>query len=79
MISAKTLTRRAAIAAGFGGAGALIWNANSLTLSPHFGHLFGAVEEWTMLSQRALLSPGELARESLSIAVYEKQAQDCEE
>src|ERR1700728_4639166 len=63
MISAKTLTRRAAIAAGFGGAGALIWNANSLTLSPSFGHVFGAVEEWTKLSQRALLSPGELARE----------------
>jgi DMSO/TMAO reductase YedYZ molybdopterin-dependent catalytic subunit len=63
MVSAKTLTRRAAILAGFGGAGALIWNANSLTLSPSFGHVFGAVEEWTKLSQRALLSPGELAPE----------------
>jgi DMSO/TMAO reductase YedYZ molybdopterin-dependent catalytic subunit len=63
MISAKTLTRRAAIIAGFGGAGALIWNVNRLTLSPSFGHVFGAVEEWTKLAQRSLLSPGELARE----------------
>ena len=59
----KILTRRAAILAGFGGAGALIWNANSLTLSPSFGRVFDAVEEWTKLSQRTLLLPGELARE----------------
>jgi DMSO/TMAO reductase YedYZ molybdopterin-dependent catalytic subunit len=63
MASAKILTRRAAILAGFGGAGALIWNANRLTLSPSFNHVFGAVEEWTKLGQRTLLSPGQLARE----------------
>ena len=63
MASAKILTRRAAILAGFGGAAALIWSADSLTASPSFGHIFGAVEEWTEFSQRLLLSPGQLARE----------------
>ena len=61
MASAGTLTRRAAILAGFGGVGALIWNIDTLTMSPGFAHVFGAVEEWTKLSQRALLSPGQLA------------------
>lgn len=63
MASAKILTRRAAILAGFGGAGALLWNVNSLTLSPSFAHVFHAVEDWTRISQRTLLSPGQLARE----------------
>jgi DMSO/TMAO reductase YedYZ molybdopterin-dependent catalytic subunit len=63
MTSAKDLTRRTAIAAGFVGAGALVWEANSLTLSPGFAHVFRAVEGWTSLSQRALLAAGQLARE----------------
>ncbi|HVZ28074.1 MAG TPA: molybdopterin-dependent oxidoreductase [Rhizomicrobium sp.] len=63
MTSAKVLTRRAAILAGFGGAGALIWGADRLTLSPSFNHVFRAVEEWTKLGQRATLSPGQMARE----------------
>ena len=62
-MSAGNITRRAVIAAAFGGAGALIWNANSLTLSPGFAHVFGAVEDWTRLTQRTLLLPGQLARE----------------
>ena len=36
---------------------ALIGNANGLTVSPSFGHVFSAVEDWTKLSQRALLIP----------------------
>ena len=62
-MSAADITRRAVIAAGFGGAGALIWNANSLTLSPSFAHVFRAVEDWTRVSQRTLLLPGQLAKE----------------
>jgi DMSO/TMAO reductase YedYZ molybdopterin-dependent catalytic subunit len=63
MTTAGKITRRAAILAGFGGAGALIWNVNSLTLNPSFSHVFLAVEDWTRMSQRALLQPGQLARE----------------
>jgi DMSO/TMAO reductase YedYZ molybdopterin-dependent catalytic subunit len=63
MMSGKEITRRAAIAAGFAGAGALVYSANSLTLSPSFGRVFRAVENWTRLNQRALLWPGQLARE----------------
>jgi DMSO/TMAO reductase YedYZ molybdopterin-dependent catalytic subunit len=62
-MSAADLTRRAIIAAGFGGAGALVWNANALTLSPSFAHVFRAVEDWTRMSQRTLLLPGQLAKE----------------
>ena len=63
MTSGKEITRRVAIAAGFAGAGALVYGANSLTLSPSFGRVFRAVESWTHLNQRALLSAGQLARE----------------
>ncbi|HEX3809293.1 MAG TPA: molybdopterin-dependent oxidoreductase [Rhizomicrobium sp.] len=63
MASAKDITRRTAIIAGFGGAGALIWNINNLTLSPSFAHVFHAVEDWTRISQRTLLLPGQLAPE----------------
>src|SRR5690242_8155251 len=63
MISGKEITRRAAIAAGFVGAGALVYSVNTLTLSPSFGRVFRAVENWTRLNQRALLSAGQLARE----------------
>ena len=63
MMSSREVTRRAAIAAGFAGAGALVYGANSLTLSPGFGRVFRAVESWTHLNQRALLSGGQLARE----------------
>jgi DMSO/TMAO reductase YedYZ molybdopterin-dependent catalytic subunit len=63
MTSGKKITRRAAIAGGAVGAAALVYSADSLTLSPSFGRVFGAVEGWTRLSQRALLSPGQLARE----------------
>jgi DMSO/TMAO reductase YedYZ molybdopterin-dependent catalytic subunit len=63
MISGKDLTRRGAIAAGFVGAGALVYSVNSLTLAPSFGRVFRTVENWTRLNQRALLSGGQLARE----------------
>jgi hypothetical protein len=62
-MSAADLTRRTVVAAGFGGAGALIWNANALTLSPSFAHVFRAEEDWTRVDQRALLLPGQLAKE----------------
>ena len=46
-------TRRAVIAVGFGGAGALIWNANSLTLSPKSRRrLRRAAEDGVVSSQR---------------------------
>lgn len=63
MTSGKQITRRVAIAGGAVGAAALVYSADSLTLSPSFGRVFSAVEDWTRLSQRALLSPGQLARE----------------
>lgn len=63
MTTAGKFTRRAAIAAGFAGAGALVYEANSLTLDPRFGRIFRAAESWTRLTQRTLLAPGELARE----------------
>jgi DMSO/TMAO reductase YedYZ molybdopterin-dependent catalytic subunit len=63
MASAKDITRRAAIVAGFGAAGALIYEVNDLTLDPRFGPVFRGVENWTWINQRALLSPGQLARE----------------
>ena len=63
MISGKAITRRAAIATGFVGAGAALLSVDSLTLSPSFARVFHAVENWTRLSQRALLSGGQLARE----------------
>jgi DMSO/TMAO reductase YedYZ molybdopterin-dependent catalytic subunit len=63
MTTPRDITRRAAILAGFGGAGALIWNANSLTLNPSFSRVFRAVEDWTRISQRMFLRPGRLAKE----------------
>lgn len=63
MTTARDFTRRAAIIAGFGGAGALIWNVNNLTLNPRVSSVFRAVEDWTRMSQRVLLRPGQLARE----------------
>ena len=57
------ISRRAAVTAAAGGAGALIWNVNGLTLSPDFAHVFHAVEDWTEASQRALLVPQRMARE----------------
>ena len=46
-MSASDITRRAVILAGFGSAGALVWNVNSLTASPGFARVFGAAEDWT--------------------------------
>jgi DMSO/TMAO reductase YedYZ molybdopterin-dependent catalytic subunit len=63
MTSVGAFTRRAAIAAGFAGAGALVYEANSLTLDPRFGRIFRAAESLTRVSQRTLLAPGQLARE----------------
>jgi DMSO/TMAO reductase YedYZ molybdopterin-dependent catalytic subunit len=63
MSTALKLTRRAAIAAGFAGAGALVYEANNLTLTPGMQRIFRDSEDWTRISQRALLSPGQLARE----------------
>ena len=63
MADMKLLTRRAAIAAGFGGAGLLLAGADRLTLSPGFAHVFRAIEDWTMATQRGLLYPDKLAKE----------------
>ncbi len=63
MTSAKIITRRAFILGAFGSAGALVLGADKLTLSPSFAHVFHAVEDWTRLSQRVLLSGHQLARE----------------
>jgi DMSO/TMAO reductase YedYZ molybdopterin-dependent catalytic subunit len=63
MTTARDITRRAAILAGFGGAGALIWNVNNLTLDPSFSRVFRTVEDWTRINQRVLLRPGQLAKE----------------
>lgn len=57
------ISRRGAVTVAAGGAGALIWNFNSLTLSPDFARVFHAVEDWTQWSQRALLVPQRMARE----------------
>lgn len=62
-MTTRDMTRRAAIFAGFGGAGALIWNINNLTLDPSFARVFRAVEDWTQASQRALLARNQLAKE----------------
>ena len=56
-------TRRAAIAAGFAGAGALVYGASGLTLTPTMQRIFRAAEGWTKFAQRTLLLPGQLARE----------------
>lgn len=53
MAGIKDITRRAAILGGLGGAGYLIARADSLTLSPGFAQVAGAVEDWTMTAQRA--------------------------
>jgi len=63
MSNALKVTRRAAMAAGFAGAGVLVWEANSLTLTPAMQRIFRAAETWTKLAQRTLLLPGQLARE----------------
>jgi len=63
MTTAGKITRRVAMGAGFAGAGVLLYNANSLTLSPSFNRVFRTVEDWTRLNQRALLSRGQFARE----------------
>lgn len=59
-MDAKLITRRAAIAAAFGGAGYLIAKADTITLSPSFGSIFGGVESWTRFAQHY---PDRLARE----------------
>jgi len=63
MASVRDFTRRAAIVAGFGGAGWLIANADKLTLNESFGRVFRAVEDWTKTTQRGLLYPDRLAKE----------------
>ncbi len=63
MSAAAKFTRRAAMAAGFAGAGVLVYEANSLTLAPGMQRVFRGVEGWTRVSQRTLLLPGQLARE----------------
>lgn len=59
-MDAKLLTRRAAIAAAFGGAGYLIAKADDLTLSPSFARVFHGVEDWTRFAQHY---PDRMARE----------------
>jgi DMSO/TMAO reductase YedYZ molybdopterin-dependent catalytic subunit len=59
----KDITRRVAILGGLGGAGYLIAQADTLTLGSGFSHVAGAVEDWTMTAQRALMGGDQLARE----------------
>jgi DMSO/TMAO reductase YedYZ molybdopterin-dependent catalytic subunit len=59
----RVISRRVAIAGGLAGAGGLIYGTNTLTTSPAMERVFGAVEDWTLISQRALLAGGALARE----------------
>lgn len=63
MANPRIITRRAAIVAGFGAAGYLVANTNALTLNPAMAKVFGAVEDWTQVAQRALLSSDRLAPE----------------
>lgn len=63
MANARIITRRAAIVAGFGAAGYLVANTNALTLNPAMAKVFGAVEDWTQVAQRALLGHESLAPE----------------
>lgn len=63
MATKQEWTRRAVIVGSAAGAAGLIWNADSLTLSSDFAHVFRAVEGWTKVSQRAILAPGQLAKE----------------
>ncbi|RUO99846.1 molybdopterin-binding protein [Hyphomicrobium sp.] len=63
MADARIITRRAAIVAGFGAAGYLVANTNALTLNPAMAKIFEAVEDWTRISQRALLNADRLAPE----------------
>lgn len=63
MVDAFSLTRRAALVAGFGAGGYLIANATSLTSSPTVAHIFKGVEDWTLAAQRALQSSKGLAPE----------------
>lgn len=65
MADARIITRRAAIVAGFGAAGYLIANTDALTINPAMAKVFGAVEDWTRVSQRALLNIHGLAPEYL--------------
>ncbi len=63
MADARVITRRAAVVAGFGAAGYLVANANTLTLNPTMAKVFEAVEDWTQVSQRVLLNSEGLALE----------------
>jgi len=63
MTDYRKLTRRSVLIAGGAGAAVLLGNFNGLTLSPSFARVFHAVEDWTKISQRALLVPERLARE----------------
>lgn len=63
MADLKTLSRRAAIAGGFAGAGWLIANATRLTDDQSLTQVFQTVEDWNRMVQRGLLYPDRLARE----------------
>lgn len=63
MTSGKLITRRGIIVAGLAGAGGLIVGADKLTVNPGFANVFGAVEDWTRVTQRTLLAAGQLAKE----------------
>lgn len=65
MADARLITRRAAIVAGFGAAGYLVANSTALTQNPAMTKVFGAVEDWTRISQRALLGADRMAPEYL--------------
>lgn len=57
------LTRRNALIVGATGAGLMLSSCDRLTQSSSFQRVLGAAQDWTRLSQRLLLSPGQLARE----------------
>lgn len=56
MVDAFSLSRRAALVAGFGAAGYLVANASTITLNPAMARIFEGVEDWTRLVQRSLHS-----------------------
>ena len=63
MSRVRVVTRRLVIVGGFASAGALVYGVDTWTTSSGFARVYRSAEEWTELSQRALLSGATLARE----------------
>lgn len=59
----RFITRRQALITGAASGGLLLAGCEKLTASPSFQRVLTAASDWTMVSQRLLLSSGQLARE----------------